>query len=177
MGEIEQLVAALNKLNAHFFHFTDTRNLPRIRENGLQAMRSMKDSGFAPVAPGGNDWSLSADRQSGMDRYVHLCFFSDHPMEWLARKDGRIEQSIFLKISPTVLTLPGVLITDGVSNKSSVVAEPAEKMIRKLDLKVIYTRTDWKDPEIQERLKAAKLCEILVPNHVPLGMLANLPNG
>lgn len=177
MSDIEKLVAILTKARHHFYHFTDTRNLPAIREQGLLAMRGMKENGRAPVAAGGNDWSLDADRRSGMDCYVHLCFFSEHPMEWLAKKDGRIETSIFLRVSPNVLELPGVLITDGVSNKANVTPRPAEEMIQKLDLKVIYTRTDWKDPEIQERLKAARLCEILVPNHVPLELITNLPNG
>jgi hypothetical protein len=177
VSDIEKLVAILKKGRHSFYHFTDTRNLPQIREHGLRAMKAIKAEGRAPVAAGGNDWSLDADRRSGMDRYVHLCFFSEHPMEWLAKNDGRIETSIFLRISPSVLLSPGVLITDGVSNKSSVTPKPAEEMIAKLDLHVIYTRTDWKDPAIQERLKAARLCELLVPDHVPVKMIANLPNG
>jgi len=108
-----------------------------------------------------------------MDAYVHLCFFSEHPMEWLARQDGRIEQSRFLKIAPEVLQLPGVMITNGVANKADMVPQPAEAMIGQLDLKVIYTRTDWKDPAIQERLKAARRCEVLVPGRVPAAMIGN----
>jgi hypothetical protein len=109
-----------------------------------------------------------------MDGYVHLCFFSEHPMEWLARQDGRIVSSRFLRISPDVLNIPGVLITDGVANKATVQPRPAEEMIAKLDLKVIYTRTDWKDPVIQERLKAARLCEILVPRGVAVSLIRNI---
>lgn len=59
-------------------------------------------------------------------------------------------------------------MTDGVSNKSSVTPLPAADLIPKLDLEVIYSRTDWNDPAINERLKAAERCEILVPDCVPL---------
>jgi hypothetical protein len=102
-----------------------------------------------------------------MDAYAHLCFLRQHPMEWSAREDGRIERSRFLRIDPKVITLPDVMITDQVANKSGVVPLPANDMIPNLDFKVMYTRTDWKDPEIKERRKKAKLYEVLVPNCVP----------
>jgi hypothetical protein len=50
------------------------------------------------VARGGNEWSQTADARFGMDEYVHICLIDDHPMEYLARKDGRIEQSIYLEV-------------------------------------------------------------------------------
>lgn len=173
MSDVEKLIEILKKAKLHFFHFSDTRNLPSINQHGLLSMRALWQANIA-ARPGGNDWSLDADRRSGMDAYVHMCFFSEHPMEWLARQDGRIENSKFLHIDPAVLRTPGVLITDGVANKSTANPQPAEQMIGKLDLKVIYTRTDWKDPQIQERLKAARLCEILIPKHVPRAMIKNL---
>jgi hypothetical protein len=95
-------------------------------------------------------------------------------MEWSARQDGRIEKSRFLRVSPEVLTIPGVMITDQVSNKSGVIPEPANDMIPKLDFKVMYTRTDWKDPEIKERRQRAKLYEILIPTRVAPELIANL---
>lgn len=173
MGDAQKLAEILSSKGASFFHFTDTRNLPSIREHGLLPMRELRARGIVP-ASGGNEWSLDADARSGMDAYVHLCFFREHPMEWLARQDGRIQDSRFLKIVPTVLHAPGVLITDGVSNKADVLPQPAEHMISKLDLEVTYTRTDWKDPKVQVRLKAARLCEILVPGKIAADLIRNL---
>lgn len=177
MSDIEKLVEILLKKGRDFFHFTDTRNVASIRESGLLSTRLQQETRRAAVAPGGNDWSLDADRRSGMDAYVHLCFFSDHPMEYLAKKDGRIEKSVFLRISPEVLRTPGTLIVDAVSNRADAKPRPAEEMIGKLDLEVIYTRTNWKDPAVQERLKTAKKCEILVPDRIPVEFIRNLPNG
>ncbi len=177
LSDVEKLIEILTKSRNCFYHFTDTRNLPLIRANGLVSTRAQKAKQRVAIAPGGNDWSLDADRRSGMDAYIHLCFFSDHPMEWIARQQGRISESIFLKISPEVLRIPGTLIVDTVSNRADAVPHAAEDMIRKLDLKVIYTRTDWKDSAVQERLKAAKKCEILVRDHIPLNLIMNIPNG
>lgn len=172
MSDVEQLTDILLQKGWSFYHFTDTRNLPSIRQHGLLSMHELRLRGIAN-RPGGNEWSLDADKHSGMDAYVHLSFFREHPMEWLATQDGRIVESRFLKIDPSVLRAPGVLITDGVSNKASVKPRAAEEMIEKLDLEVIYTRTDWKDAKVQVRIKAARLCEILVPAHVPTGMIRN----
>ena len=141
-----------------FYHFTDTRNLPSIRQHGLLSMRALRESGIV-VAPGGNDWSIDADKRSGMDRFIHLSFFKGHPMEWLALQDGRIKESRFLRIDSSILALDGVLITDQVSNKAGALPRPADEMIGNLDLEVIYTRTDWKDPKIQARMKKAQKCE------------------
>ena len=47
-----------------------------------------------------------------------------------------------------------------------------------IDYAVLYTRTDWSDPEIQARLQAAEKAEILVPDHVPMKYLEQyFPNG
>jgi ssDNA thymidine ADP-ribosyltransferase, DarT len=173
LGDAKKLADIMEQKGWSFFHFTDTRNLPFIREHGLLPMRTLAERGIAAF-PGGNTWSLDADQRSGMDAYVHLCFFREHPMEWLARQDGRIQESRFLKVSPRVLDRPGALITDGVSNKATVAPKPADEMIAKLDLEVIYTRTDWKDPKVQARLKAARLCEILVPGGIGPEMIRNL---
>ncbi len=46
-----------------------------------------------------------------------------------------------------------------------------------IDHEVLYTRTDWRDPAIQQRLSQAEKCEILVPGFIPLELIRNFPNG
>lgn len=166
MDKIEQLIGLLDRFKLSLYHFTDDRNLGSIKAHGILSMREMRLRGIVPIT-GGNQWSLDADARCGMDAYAHLCFLRQHPMEWSARQDGRIERSRFLRIDPKVLTLPDVMITDQVANKSGVVPIPANDIIPNLDFKVMYTRTDWKDPEIKERRKKAKLYEVLIPKCVP----------
>jgi hypothetical protein len=86
------------------YHFTDRRNLSLIRKlGGLYPMEHFRKRGAEVPAPGGNEWSRDADEFKGMDKYVHLCFRPSHPMEYVARKEGRIGDTIFLHISPDVL--------------------------------------------------------------------------
>jgi ssDNA thymidine ADP-ribosyltransferase, DarT len=157
------------------FHFTDRRNLPLIRQlGGLFPLAQLKKNKVSVPAPGGNEWSQDADAQKGMGNYVHLCFCASHPMEWLARKDGRINDSIFLQIDPSVLQFDGVRYTPGVSNKSGMESMPIENAGAVIDFEVLYTRMDWKIPAVMERRKQAEKCEILVPCPIPLSHIRNI---
>jgi ssDNA thymidine ADP-ribosyltransferase, DarT len=160
------------------YHFTDRRNVPLIKKmGGLFPLSELLQKQVAIPAPGGNQWSHEADVLKGMDKYVHLCFRNNHPMEFIARQEGRITDTIFLQIHPSVLQLPGVLFTPDVSNKAGVEPVPIGEAAQLIDFPVLYTRTDWADPEIQQRLKQAEKCEILVPAHIPINLIRNIDNG
>jgi hypothetical protein len=135
------------------YHFTDRRNLALIRElGGLYPMATLRTRGVEVPACGGNEWSQDADRMRAMDRYVHLCFRSSHPMEYVARQAGRIADTIFLQIHPEVLQWKGVLFTPDVSNKAGVRVYTIEEAKDLIDFEILYTRTNWKDPAIKARL-------------------------
>jgi hypothetical protein len=160
------------------YHFTDRRNVLKIRElGGLYSLAKLREMNIEIPAPGGNDWSHDADRYKGLDEYIHLCFRDNHPMEYIARKEGRIQESVFLHIHPDVLEMEGVKFTADVSNKFGVTICSVDEAKSIIDFEVLYTRTDWRDPQIQQRLKQAEKCEILVPDHIPLGLIRNLPDG
>jgi hypothetical protein len=128
-------------------------------------------------APGGNDWSHDADKMKGLDQFVHLCFRPNHPMEYVGRQDGRIANPVYLQIHPDILKIKGIMFTADVSNKSGVEAISLAKALDVIDFKVLYTRTDWTDADVQLRLRQAEKYELLVPNHVPMKYIRNLPNG
>ena len=163
---------------SHLYHFTDIRNIPLIRSSGgILPLTALNANGINIPAPGGNEWSHEADKRCGLDQYVHLCFRSQHPMEYQARQDGRIENTIFLQISNDVLKIPGVLFSPDVSNKSGVSCFTLEQARGLIDFEVLYTHTNWHDPAIRARLRAVEKCEILVPATIPLSMIKNMPNG
>jgi hypothetical protein len=132
--------------------------------------------GIDKFCPGGNQWSLDADRMFGVDRYVHLCLRPNHPMEHIAKQEGRIVESVFLTVDAAILSIKGVRYSPDVSNKSGI--EACEIQDAKIDYDVLYTRMPWGDPKVQARLQAAEKCEILVPDHVPMKYLEKyFPNG
>lgn len=126
-----------------------------------------------PVA-GGNDWSHDADARVGLDEYVHLCLFSEHPMEYRARGEGRLVQSRFLGVSPEVLHIDGIRFTADVSNRRGVELFTLDQACEAMDFEVIYDRTNWRDPAIQERRKVAKRYELLVPTDIPLELISGI---
>lgn len=150
------------------YHFTDASNLASIAQYGLLSKKEATKKGIQVVAYGGNKWSHDADIMKGLNDYVSLCFTQSHPMCHVAQMDGRIPCPQYLPIDPDILYLDGVKITLGVANKSETELLNVEDALEKLDYEVLYTRTDWSDPDIQTRLRNAEKCEILVPETVPL---------
>src|SRR6185437_9327918 len=109
---------------------------------GLYPMSKLKEKKIEVPAPGGNEWSRDADGRKGMGEYVHLCFRANHPMEHLARQDGRIKDSIFLQIHADVLLWDGVKFTADVANKAGIETHTMEEARKIIDFEVLYTRTD-----------------------------------
>lgn len=98
-------------------------------------------------------------------------------MEYVARQSGHLGSTIFLQIDPAIRGLPGMKFSPGVSNRAGVAPLPLQEAANSIDFEVLYTQTDWKDPEINRRLQLAGKCELLVPDHVPLRFIRNLPHG
>ncbi len=93
----------INKLRQyaikHTWHFTDKSNLESIIKNrGILSLRRITDNNIAVSIYGGNQWSHDADRHKGLDSYVHLAFIDDHPMLYVAKQEGRIQEPIWLQI-------------------------------------------------------------------------------
>lgn len=153
-----------------FYHFTSLTNIPSIRIRGLRSYALLKEGGIN-FAHGGNDLSLTLDRQMGMDQYVHLSFRETHPMKHRLQQEGKSSGMTSLQISPDVLKIPGVLITDEVSNSADVARLSFPDAIKIIDFEILYDRSDWKDPAIQKRLSAAERCEILVPNIISVSFI------
>lgn len=159
------------------YHFTDKRNADSIRANGgLLSLSELNRLKVTPPYPGGNDWSHTQDIRVGLDKYVHLCLSNSHPMEYRAREDGRIGDAVFLQICPTVLDSEGVKYAPQVANKAGAKLIPIAKGIEMIDYEALYgDNVDWNHPDIKERRKVAKKCEILIPRTVPLASISNLP--
>jgi hypothetical protein len=160
------------------YHFTDRRNLQLIREmGGLYPLSQLEAAGVQIPAPGSDEGSREVDRRRNLDQYVHLCFKSNHPMEYVARQEGRIGDTIFLQVHASVLQWEGVLFCPGMANTTGITFQTMDQARDMIDYSVLYTRTNWSDPAVQQRLQAAEKYEILVPRAIPLDLIRNLPNG
>ncbi len=170
---IDELIRQINDGNRPpcLYHFTDTRNIPSIAANGILSRDEITKKSIPEVVYGGNQWSFDQDNRRGVSDYVHLCFFNDHPMEFKAKSEGRIEDSFFIKVLPDVLRADGVKFCAGVANAADSNLFGIEEFEQHMDSDLLFTRTDWRLPEIQDRLKRAKKYEILIPKFVSKDLL------
>jgi len=168
---LQELVAGINASGQHktLYHFTDEANFSGIQDHGLLSKERLRALNlWPPKATGGNDLSQQLDLQRGIDPYVSLCMTRNHRMKYLAHQDGRLPNPRYLAIKPEVLLIPGTCLALGVANANDVEILPIAEGANRLDYEVLYTRTDWRDPAINQRLQTAEKFEILVPNGVPL---------
>jgi hypothetical protein len=160
------------------WHFTDRANVPLIQEHGgLLSLRELEQRSIRVPRPGGNEWSQDADRRRELDRYVHLAFVQNHPMLYIAEKEGRIKDPVWLKIDASVLTNSGVCFCSTVSNKNGARILNHEEAAEDVDFEILFTRTDWGVRELHERRKAAEKAEILVPNMITCDKILEYVNG
>lgn len=164
-------ILARGHLYRSLYHFTDTANLPSIAEHGVLSKLRLSAKGIAVAVPGGNEWSRNADALKGLEGYVNLCFTKSHPMCHVAHVSGRMPNPQYLPVDPDILKVEGVKITLDVANKAGTELYDVEDGLDNLDMRVLYTRTNWDDAQIQERLQKAEKCEILVPDIVPIDLI------
>lgn len=166
---IEELISTISGSAQHkyLYHFTDESNFEKINELGLVSKERMRAECWWPNTTGGDELSHSLDTVRGIDPFVSLCFTCNHPMKYVAHASGRLPAPKYLAISPNVLAITGVYVAFDIANANDTEIVPLDDALDRLDLEVIYTRTDWSNPEIQARLRAVERMEVLVPHCVP----------
>lgn len=171
---LQELIQFIKVSSQHrtLYHFTDEANFPSIAQHGILSKAQLRAKGlWPPLAAGGNELSWQLDQFRGIDPYVSLCLTRNHGMKYLAQQDGRLPNPRYLAIQPEVLAIPGVKIAFGVANANDVEILPVAEAVDRLDVQVLYTRTDWRDPAINDRLRAAEKFEVLVPDVVPRALI------
>jgi ssDNA thymidine ADP-ribosyltransferase, DarT len=90
------------------YHFTDKSNIPTIRQlGGLFSTALLKEMGHAFCA-GGDEDSLD------LDKFVHLCFVTGHPMAFRVKERKPDAELIYLQIDRAILHQPDIMFATGV---------------------------------------------------------------
>jgi hypothetical protein len=150
-------------------HFiTPLCNIPSILQHGILshvraarlphqsvAMEVIQDRRVAVRVPGGRP----------LHEYVNLYICARNPM--LYKRQAQHVTICVLSVSPDVLDLPRVIVTDSNASSEYVRFAPAPDGLRIVDRDQTFAEywTD-QDPIQQWRKKAAKCAEVLVPDRV-----------
>ena len=82
------------------YHFTDQANIKSIKEHGgLYSWDYCDKHNIIIPYQGGGTLSRNLDRQYSLQDYVRVSFTRNHPMMFVARNEGRIQNPVILEIS------------------------------------------------------------------------------
>jgi len=113
----------------HLYHFTDVSNLDSIREHGLCSWFKV-DERKLEARKGSSSLSRTLDQRKGLADYVRLSFVRDHPMMFVALRDGRLSRAVLLRIKLEVVSRPGVLFCPQNAASSGVDSSPDPSVVR-----------------------------------------------
>ncbi len=149
-------------------YITPIDNMPSIIQRGILSHNRAKHVQHQSIAMSeiqNRRKNVNVPGGRRLHDYVNLYICARNPM--MFKRRDQYEKLCVLKISPDVVDLPGVVITDGNASGYYALFRPAPKGLAIVDHDLTFA-DDWRDPDqIQYyRKKAAKCAEVLVPDQV-----------
>lgn len=154
------------------YHFTDRDNLQSIVDNGgLHSWADCEDKGIKIAKPGGDMTSRDLDCRRNHQRYVRASFTRNHPMMYVAQKDGRITNPVILEISIDVVNLADTLFSDRNAVKNGAQIGGAYSDLERVHWNVVKQPNHFNLDDDEKEFYQA---EVLVKNFIPLSMITNI---
>lgn len=158
------------------YHFTDRDNLESIIKNGgLYSWMDCERKGIKIAKPGGGSLSRQLDSSRNLEDYVRVSFTTQHPMMFVAMKDGRISNPVVLEIDPEVILWKGTCYSDmnATTHKIRPNIGATISDFKKIHFQSVKARKHFDLPEEEQPYFQA---EILVKNFIPLEYIKNICN-
>ena len=158
------------------YHFTDRDNLESIIKNGgLYSWMDCDRKGIKINKPGGSSASRQLDSSRNLEDYVRVSFTTQHPMMYVAMKDGRISNPVILEIDPEVIYWSESLYANLNAARYTIKPNigPTISDFKQIHFQSVKTRTQFDLPEEEQPYFQA---EVLVKNFIPLEYIKNIGN-
>lgn len=158
------------------YHFTDRDNLESIIKNGgLYSWMDCDRKGIKINKPGGSSASRQLDSSRNLKDYVRVSFTTQHPMMYVAMKDGRISNPVILEIDPEVIYWNESLYANLNAARYTIKPNigPSISDFKQIHFQSVKARTHFDLPEEEQPYFQA---EILVKNFIPLEYIKNIGN-
>jgi len=158
------------------YHFTDRDNLESIIKNGgLYSWMDCERKGIRINKPGGSTASRLLDSSRNLEDYVRVSFTTQHPMMFVAMKDGRISNPVILEIDLETIywneTLYANLNAARYTLKPNI--GPTISDFKQIHFQSVKARKHFDLPEEEQPYFQA---EVLVKNYIPLEYIKNIGN-
>ena len=158
------------------YHFTDRDNLESIIKNGgLYSWMDCERKGIKINKPGGSPVSRQLDSGRNLEDYVRVSFTTQHPMMYVAMKDGRISNPVILEIDPEVIYWNETLYANLNAAKHTIkpIIGPTLSDFKQIHFQSVKVRSHFDLPEEEQPYFQA---EVLVKNFIPLEYIKNIGN-
>lgn len=158
------------------YHFTDRDNLESIIKNGgLFSWMDCERKGIKIAKPGGGSLSRQLDNGRNLGDYVRVSFTTQHPMMYVAMKDGRVSNPVILEIDPEVIYWKGTCFSNMNAATYKVRPNIGETIddFNQIHFQSVKVRKHFDLPEEEQPYFQA---EILVKNCIPLEYIKNIGN-
>ena len=158
------------------YHFTDRDNLESIIKNGgLYSWMDCERKGIKIAKPGGGSMSRQLDSGRNLEDYVRVSFTTQHPMMYVAMREGRISNPVLLEIDPEIIYWKGTCY----SNMNATIHRIKPNIGDSLsDFKQIHFQSVkvYKHFDLPEEEQPYFQAEVLVKNFIPLEYIKNIGN-
>ena len=156
------------------YHFTDRANLDSIIEaGGLYSWADCKARHITIPKPGSSDSSRSLDMRDGLQHFVRLSLCREHPMKYVAMKEGRIDNPVLLEISPEVIYWSETCYADRNATKNGAQVGSDITDFKQIHFDSVRAPNHFNLPEEEKEFYQA---EVLVKSFIPLEYILNIRN-
>jgi hypothetical protein len=158
------------------YHFTDFDNLESIIKNGgLYSWMDCERKGIKIAKPGGGITSRQLDCGRNLEDYVRVSFTTQHPMMYVAMKDGRISNPVILEIDPEIIFWKDTLYSNMNATIHRVKPNIGKTIsdFKQIHFQSVKVRKHFDLPEEEQPYFQA---EVMVKNFIPLEYIKNIGN-
>lgn len=163
---------------AGFYHFTDRSNLKSIKENGGLFSWYYCDLNRIEIPmPGGSLGSRQNDTINGKKDFVRVAFNKEHPMLFIAQKDGRISRPVWLDIDIEVAYFEHTEFSDknaaAFSSYTPIIGKEAQHLSN-IRFDILKKAERVKHYNLLDNEKPYNQAEVLVKTWIPIEYIKNI---
>ncbi len=154
------------------YHFTDRANIDYIkRYGGLFSWQHLRKTGIEVPYEGGGSLSKDLDRRYGLEDFVRVCFTENHPMMYVARNEGRIQNPVILKINTEVCGFQNTKFANMNATRNGHSCGNTLADLQRIKFEVVKQRTHF---DLSEQDKPYFQAEVLIKTWIPIEYITNI---
>jgi chemotaxis protein histidine kinase CheA len=154
------------------YHFTDRANISSIKENGgLYSWSYCNGNGIDIPYPGGDSLSRDLDTRYNLQDYVRASFTRNHPMMYVARNEGRIQNSVILTISLEVAYLGQTRFANMNATRNGHKQGPIIDYLKAIHFETVKSPSHF---DLEDSEKPYFQAEVLVKTWIPIEYITNI---